>query len=445
MRWQAQHVLTEELGPRPEQARERQLDREVVAERLTSADRRLAVALTEAGTADIARLGRVGPVERRRLVGRLQKLETLRLATRVAAGEWRLEPDWQASLRALGERGDVIKRLQRAVGESLDPARAVVIDAGGARPTVEGVVRRKGLHDELRGDAFAVIETPRGQAVYARLDAASAEALVEGSIARISVEPQRWSKPVDRVLERVAREAGGVYDSGAHLEALRRRPLVIQGRSVSPDDVVAVNTRRLARLERYGLVEKIGEGRWRVPADLVPSLEARDASHPRHLVRARTVAPSLREQVARRAPCWLDDQDPRVPLAPFGLGPELRAALRSRERFLESLGLPREPRAERLRALERLERLDMCRKVAARHGATALAEVPPGMRGRLLACGESASGAALACVVDEGGRRVAVLPMPADARPLLGRVVVVGPDGSERPALRLDRPGRRIT
>jgi hypothetical protein len=363
----------------------------------------------------------------------------------VAAGEWRLEPDWQASLRALGEHDNVIKRLQRAIGESLDPARAVVIDAAGPRPAVEGVVRRKGLHDELKGDAYAVIETPRGQAVYARLDAASAESLVEGSIARISVEPQRWSKPVDRVLERVAREAGGVYDAGAHLAALRRRPLVIEGRSVAPEDVVAVNTRRLERLERYGLVERLGEGRWRVPADLARSLEARDLSHPRNLVRARTVAPSLREQVARRAPCWLDDQDPRAPRALFGLGPELSGALRARERFLESLGLPREPRAERLRALDRLERLDVCRAVAARHGATALTEVPPGMRGRLLACGKSASGVALACVVDEGGRRAAVVPMPADARALLGRSVVVGRDGSDRVTLRLDRPDRSMT
>jgi type IV secretory pathway VirD2 relaxase len=437
MRWQAQHLLTEELGPRPQHEIERQLDREIGQERLTSLDRKLAVVVAPDGTTDVARLAaNRSDAERNRLVGRLQKLETLQLATRTRAGTWTLSPEWQAALRELGERGDIIKRIHRAMSGDGDPARYEVVDASVDRAPLEGVVRRKGLHDELRGDAYAVVETPRGKAAYVRLDAVTADALVEGSVVRITVEAQRWSKPIDRVLERVARESGGVYEASAHLQALRRRPVVIADRAIPPEEVVAANVRRLARLERYRLVTRLSEGRWRVPADLVSSLESRDASHPRRLVRAQTLAPSPQRQVTLRAPCWLDQQDPKLPRAPFGLGPALGRAMAERERFLAGLGIPRGPREQRITALERLERFDVCRRLATEYGATALPDPVPGMRGRMLASGQSVAGVPLVCVVDEANRRAVVVPLPTDARALVGRNVTVGRDASGRVVIR---------
>jgi type IV secretory pathway VirD2 relaxase len=443
MRWQAQHILTEQLGPRPEQVLERQLDSEIWQERLTSIDRKLAGALAPDQTTDMARLAaNRSDSERRRLVGRLQKLETLQLAARTKGGSWTLYPDWQAALRALGERGDVIKRIHRAMGRDGDPARYEVVDGSVDRPVIEGVVRRKGLHDELRGDAYAVVETPLGKAAYVRLDAASAESLIEGSIARVSVEPQKWSKSIDRVLDRVARENGGVYDAQTHLEALRRRAVVVAGQTVPAEDVVAANTRRLSRLERYQLVTRIDDGRWRVPADLVSALEARDASHPRRLVRVQSIAPVLRRQVTLRAPCWLDAQDPEAPRAPFGLGAMLGRAMKERSEFLAGLGIPTAPREQRLPALERLERFDVCRRLAAEHGVAALPEPPPGMRGRLLACGHTAAGTPLACVVDQTNRRVAVLPLPRDGQDLVGGTVTIGRDANGRLLFRPEGIGR---
>ena len=445
MRWQAQHLLTEELGPRPQHEIERQLDREVGQERLTSIDRKLAATLAPDQTTDVARLAaNRSDADRRRLVGRLQKLEALQLATRTRAGSWSLSPEWQAALRELGERGDIIKRIHRAMAADGDPARYEMVDASMDRPPIEGVVRRKGLHDELRGDAYVVVETPRGKAAYVRLDAASAEDLVEGSVARITVEPQRWSKPIDRVLGRVARESGGLYDAKAHLETLSRRPIVIAGRTVPAAEVVAANVRRLTRLERYQLVSRTGEGRWRVPADLLSSLEARDASHPRRLVRAQSLAPSPQCQVTLRARCWLDEQDPNLPRAPFGLGAALGRAIEERARFLAGLGIGHEPREQRLAALERLERFDLCRRLAAEHGATALKEPAPGMRGQMLACGHNAAGVALACVIDQANARVVVVPLPPDAPALVGRNVALSRDTSGRLLIRPDGLGKGL-
>jgi type IV secretory pathway VirD2 relaxase len=443
MRWQAQHLLTNELGPRPQHEIERQLDREISQERLTGVDRRLAKAVSPDQTTDIARLALVaGSDERRRLVGRLQALETMQLASRTEAGAWRLDANWQDALRELGERGDIIRRVQRAMGDAHARAPHPVIDGTVERAPIEGVLRQKGLHDELRGDVYAVIETARGDAAYVRMDALSSEAISEGGIVRVAVEKQTWAKPMDRALERIARDNGGVYDPRAHYEALKQRPAVVDGRTVSPEETVAANIRRLARLERYNLVSRIDEERWRVQPDLVESLRARDVTHPRHLVRAQIVASPLEQQVALRAPCWLDVQDAAAPRAPHGHGAEVSRAIAARDEFLRTLGIPGEPREQRLQALERLERYDLGRKVAARHGVAALPEPPPGMRGELVPGGETTGGAPLLGVLDRANRRLVVVPAPPDAGPLIGRRVTIALDVTGRPVIRPDGLGR---
>jgi type IV secretory pathway VirD2 relaxase len=445
MRWQAQHLLTNELGPRPEYEIERQLDREISQERLTGLDRRLATAVAQDQTTDVARLALVAGVEeRRRLVGRLQVLETTQLASRTAAGAWQLEANWQDALRELGERGDIIRRVQRAMGDAPHRAAHQVIDGTTERAPIEGILRQKGLHDELRGDVYAVIETARGDAAYVRMDAVSSEAIAEGGIVRVAVEKQTWAKPMDRALENIARDNGGVYDPRAHYETLKQRPAVVDGRALSAEETVAANIRRLARLERHNLVSRIDEERWRVPPDLVESLRARDVTHPRHLVRTQTVARPLDQQVALRAPCWLDVQDVHIPRATSGHGGEIGRALAARKEFLRTLGIPGEPHEQRLRALERLERHDLCRKLAAQNGVAPLPEPPLGMRGELIPCGETTSGAPLVGVLDRANRRLAVVPAPPDPGPLLGRRVTIALDGSGRPVIRPDRLGREL-
>lgn len=369
MRWQAQHLLTAELGPRPSHEVERQLEREVGQERMTTLDYRLARALGSDQTIDLARLRSVSkPSFHRLMVGRLQTLEAMQLAARTGRGTWRLAANWQEALRHLGDRGDAIKRIHQGLGGAGDPSSYRVLDGADNRPPIEGVVRRKGLHDELRGDGYAIVESPRGEAAYVRLDGAAAANLIEGEIVRAECARQSWSKPMDRVLAQVARESGGVYDPAAHLAWLRRRPLEIGGKSLRPEDVVAANVRRLTRLTRYSLVSPLPDGRWRVPPNLVETLTSRDATHPRRLVQVRAVAPALATQVGLRRPCWLDDQDPAAPRAPYGFGSSLNAALMERAQFLRGLGLPTEPKDRRWQALEQLERRDAARR----------AVVPPG-------------------------------------------------------------------
>ena len=63
---------------------------------------------------------------------------------------------------------------------------------------MDGVVRSKGLHDELSGQAFAVIEAVDGRAFYARIDLPTAERIRENDVVRLAVGPRDRPSEADQ-------------------------------------------------------------------------------------------------------------------------------------------------------------------------------------------------------------------------------------------------------
>jgi type IV secretory pathway VirD2 relaxase len=164
--------VTLELGPRSERDIQSALEREVEAERWTSLDRALRIAADEgAGVADL-RPGVTGEdlALRRLMVGRAAKLERLGLADQVASGCWTLKPGIEDKLRDLSIRGDVIKTMHRAmsvVGREPDVSGFAL---HGEEPTdpVLGRLVERGLYDELKGSAYAIVEGIDGRTHHIR-------------------------------------------------------------------------------------------------------------------------------------------------------------------------------------------------------------------------------------------------------------------------------------
>jgi hypothetical protein len=150
----------------------------------------------------------------------------------------------------------------------------------GAGAMVEGVIKQKGLHDELAGDPYVIVQTARLEAVYVRIDQATAATLKEGIAIRFASERQAWVKGTDHVIHREAAANRGIYSPTAHLRKLGDMPIAIDGRWVFPEAVVEVNQRRLERLARYNLVPKLPDGTWRVPPNLVDLLRSGEQTHP---------------------------------------------------------------------------------------------------------------------------------------------------------------------
>src|SRR5205085_2739568 len=103
------------LGPRTELEIRQSLLREVEQERWTSLDVELQER-TELGLVDLT--DTVGeplqPSRRSLLIGRLQRLQDMGLARELGGGQWQLGVGFERSLCSLGERGDIVRTMQRA-------------------------------------------------------------------------------------------------------------------------------------------------------------------------------------------------------------------------------------------------------------------------------------------------------------------------------------------
>jgi type IV secretory pathway VirD2 relaxase len=163
----ASERVTLELGPRSEHEIRSALEREVEAERWTSLDRALRnIADEGAGLADL-RPGASSedPQLRRLLLSRAAKLERLGLTEQVAPACWTLKPGLEQTLRDLGIRGDIIKTMHRVMtGAGREPdVSGFAVHGDDLGDPVHGRLVARGLHDELRGTAYVVIEGVDGR------------------------------------------------------------------------------------------------------------------------------------------------------------------------------------------------------------------------------------------------------------------------------------------
>ncbi|TRL37159.1 DUF3363 domain-containing protein [Methylosinus sporium] len=173
LRSRAEDLVAIELGPRPEHAIRSALEREVDSDRWTRLDAAIRYAADETGLVDL-RPGSPGPDDpelRRLMVGRAQKLERMGLAASAGPGRWMIGLEAERTLRDLGMRGDIIKTMHRAFVER-GQDRGVgdyALDAAPSESPIVGRLVDKGLHDELSGEAYAVIDGTDGRAHHVRL------------------------------------------------------------------------------------------------------------------------------------------------------------------------------------------------------------------------------------------------------------------------------------
>ncbi|MBN8748715.1 MAG: relaxase/mobilization nuclease and DUF3363 domain-containing protein [Variovorax sp.] len=334
MRQRASEIATEWLGPRTEAEMRRSLLREVDQQRLTSLDRAL---IRQAGVDGIDFTQ--GPQDRQRqnvLRARLQRLEGLGLAARVDANRWMLKPGLATTLNTLGEQQDALDAMRRALKGA---QRELVLNVDGKQPVL-GRIAGKGLADELNDRGYLVIDGIDGRAHYVKLPAGAdlggfpMEAIVEAGAAGTK-------RSVDRNILAASRD--GIYATADHAAQLR------QAGNRDPQATVEIHVRRLEALRRAGVVKRVGDGIWKVPADLPQQAQRHDLRKVQGLaIELRSHLP-IEQQVRALGATWLDRQllDEGKALAPQGFGARARRAMQQRADFLAGHGLA-ERRGQRI-------------------------------------------------------------------------------------------------
>lgn len=332
-RHRAAELATEWLGPHTELEIQQTLRREVDQERWTSLDRTLQREAGEDGRVPIERLNEPR-LQRQRalLIGRLQRLQRMDLAEEIQPGTWAVHADAEKVLRALGERGDIIRTMQRAM--SGQPRELAVFEPGDEGRTLIGRVVGKGLADELHDRGYLIVDATDGKAHYVALPPRSElEQFPTGAV--VDVKGAADVRAADRNIAALA--VDGIYRTDHHLAVAQRQAKAER----DPREVVVAHVRRLEALRRAGIVEREVEGVWRVPGDLAERGSQYDAQRlGGAAVELKSHLP-IEWQVRVIGATWLDQQliGGGKGLGDVGFGAEVKDALRERADFLAEQGL----------------------------------------------------------------------------------------------------------
>ena len=263
LRGRAAELVDLDLGPRSPEEMLRSATREIDQERLTEIDRRL---VRNVGDDGLVSAAHSEAIEQSLRAGRLQTLGRMGLATEGPRGSWRLDEDIEKTLRRMGERGDIIRTMQRqmtALAPERSPTDYVIHDpADGTGAPITGKVIARGLSDEFADRHYLIVDGVDGLSHYVDIGIDAAHT-VAGSIVRITPTPIAV-REVDRTVVRVAGVNGGVYTIDAHL---RHDPAATQ-------TFAEAHVRRLEALRLGRAVEREPDGSWIIAPDHLARVEA---------------------------------------------------------------------------------------------------------------------------------------------------------------------------
>jgi type IV secretory pathway VirD2 relaxase len=345
VRERASELATLELGPVTEIERHRKLMAEIDQDRLTRIDRAM-IAEAEDNLLDLRYEpdDLRGQSDRTMRLRRLGKLGDMGLATEHAPGVWELSERLEPTLREMGERGDIIRTMQKALraeGIERDPMTFEIHDGTPATPIV-GRVIDKHLSDELGENLTLLVDGIDGRTHHVSvIDPARVDDARIGSVIEIG-PPDSAGRPSDRAIAGMVED--GLYRPSRHLEKARFDGRVPNG---DYEGFVDAHVRRLEALRRAGIAERIDADHWRIPQDFEARAAAHDAGrNGRANVRILSTF-DLERQIGADGATWLDRRlvgASGSDLSASGFGEQVREAMdRRREHHIEHGDAARQP------------------------------------------------------------------------------------------------------
>jgi type IV secretory pathway VirD2 relaxase len=344
VRLRAQELATLELGPETDLELRSKLTAEIAAERFTRIDRAMLAEASE-GALDLRpETGQVrADFDRTLRIGRLQTLARYSLATESEPGVWKLSDQLEPTLRELGERGDIVKAINRAL-KARGEERALEsysLHGEEAKTRITGRVIDKRLTDELGERLGLVIDGVDGRVHHVALGSEAMANVAEeasfGAIVEIAPAPAS-PRPADRNIVQLAGDSGE-YRPSVHRIMTETGRVRVPGGDYNA--YVESHIRRLEALRRAGIVERIDADHWRLP----PDYEARAADYDakrRGRVTLRVLSSlDLEAQIDAKGATWLDREmtsSNRAPIMRAGFGAEVDRAMKQRRETLVAMG-----------------------------------------------------------------------------------------------------------
>ena len=357
MREAAEHVATLELGPTTQIDVAKKLALSVRHDRFTSIDRDL-LAKAQNQIVDLSKLPLDGSDWSQRFEKwRVKYLSSLGLTEKIGFGKWRLDDNFECTLRRMGDRGDILKAYHRAMARakldrSLDSEPIYDPAAKLARP-ITGKVIEKGVLDDVNDRSYIVLDTMQGEALFVETGKEANVAQIERGMV-VTAGPQTYApKASDRTIADIASKRGGMYSPSYHE----------MNDPSAREEFIKAHVRRLEAMRRAGHAERNSDGSWKVPKDYLKRAAqyetSRSFGNPVKLdIRSRLPLAELTQTMGRT---WLDTELMKGDAGSdaSGFGQEVETLKAQRQKFLLAQKLIQKSSGVTQNTLDTLENMDL--------------------------------------------------------------------------------------
>jgi type IV secretory pathway VirD2 relaxase len=355
VRERAAEIVGFDLGPRTALEVSLSLQHEMTASRYTTIDRWIEDSRDAEG-----RVRAIDPSPERQslITGRLRHLETLELATPDKGGLWQVSEDFEAALRQLGRRGDIINSLRHnlalgadgrmvetlrihdagyGIGQDAEAHRAASLSHTEPMPPIIGRVAHRGLYDELEDRHLLVIDGVDGHTHVVEIGKGeTAPQVPTDAIVRLTPKVAQL-RSVDHTIAEVAAAKGGYYSVGLHMEHDRKATMRFAETHVRRIEAVRRAMGGITWEDDYSF--RVGQ----TYRDTALAYEQQKVSQ--NPVNIEVLSPEpLRSLERRDAWTWLDKEltapEP-TPMADTGFGKQVTGAIYRRVLWMSEQGLIR--------------------------------------------------------------------------------------------------------
>ncbi|RQW86455.1 MAG: DUF3363 domain-containing protein [Geobacter sp.] len=343
VRNRAREIANEHLGLRTELEIKNGITREIARQAFTHLDRELKTIATKSPDNAIdlrVASGRGnGCTEFKRVVQlqRLKFLESLQLAGEIKPGVWKLQEDFEKTLRELGMKNDIIKTMHQSLSVGNNQEKQIFDPQHTDRQSITGVVVASGLADELHDKKYLVVSATDNRVYYVPLSQKAETPGREakpGAIVTVSISGRTEELRVsDQKILELAAANDGIYSREKHRLQVNKYRLP---EGVTVEKYLENYHKRLQALERRGVVKRVGENSWSIPADLQIHLQEHGEKHLKVTLES---AADLDAQITSTTPTWLDRElaAGRVPCGDFSGSSFNQELNRAKERRIETL------------------------------------------------------------------------------------------------------------
>lgn len=338
IRLRAQELVEIELGPVPQIEGRQRFARMVRQHRLTALDRTMLNA-ADSGEVDLSGSAKPGQIWRRQLErARLKYLEGLGLSESLGKGRWQFADGASETLKRMGERGDIIKTMHRAMENRKDrriDASSFYDPSATNVQSVTGKILITGVGDDVADRGYMVLDTLEGKTVYVDIGpTARLKTLAAHQIVTV-IPPSQQPRSSDVTIAQIATSNAGRYAPSLHMAA---------DPSARPEFLDA-HIRRLEALRRAGHATRHDDGSWTIPNDYLERAGhyERSAALSRPVQIESTSSLSLSQMKSAIGATWLDKkmiEDGEVHHV-AGFGAEVETAKAIRRQFLAKQGILR--------------------------------------------------------------------------------------------------------